>query len=84
MLHRKIRRSLIMSNKIKPIQNRLMKIKKIKRTIARLSKCKKCNGKIIVKEGFWWWDYSHEQKGGFYHTECGMINNPAHKGSFPF
>ena len=66
------------------VKNILMNIKLIRRFIAKFSKCMKCNKPIIVKDGFWWWNYSKELKGGYYHTDCGMINNPKPKGNLPF
>lgn len=64
--------------------NVLLKSKKIRHFWVQFTVCKKCGKEINPKKGFWHWKYSKEQKGGFYHTECGMINNVAPKGFFPF
>lgn len=46
--------------------------------------CRKCSKQIDPTDGYWFWKYCKEQKGGYYHTECGMINNPAPKEFLPF
>lgn len=47
-------------------------------------KCRKCGKKIDPKDGYWYWKNKTPLKGGYYHPDCGMWNNPAPKGFLPF
>ena len=39
--------------------------------------CKKCGKKINPHYGYLHWENVYPQVGGYYHTDCGMILNPA-------
>lgn len=47
-------------------------------------KCQKCRKKIDPKDGYWHWEKNPALKHGYYHTNCGTLNNPAPTGFFPF
>lgn len=64
--------------------NLLSHNRRLRRFYAKFKSCSKCGKKIETQNGFWFWKYSKVVKGGFYHTNCGMINNNAPVGLLPF
>jgi len=51
--------------------------------VSNFQMCKKCGKKIKPKSGFWHYKNKYPLIGGYYHTECGTINNPTKTG-LPF
>jgi len=47
-------------------------------------KCKKCGYKINPKDGYYHWSDTPPLKGGYYHPDCGTLNNPKTSGFLPF
>lgn len=47
-------------------------------------RCVKCGKKIYPNGGYWHWQNKPPLKGGYYHPNCGMLNNPTTKGLLPF
>lgn len=52
--------------------------------ISLFVKCRKCSKKIDPAYGYWHHKNKPPLKGGYYHPECGMMNNPAPTGFIPF
>ena len=52
--------------------------------IRLFGRCKKCGQKINPDKGYWTWENKSPIIGGYYHVECGMINNPPPKENIPF
>lgn len=51
--------------------------------VANFKTCQKCKKGIDPRNGFWHYKNKYPLIGGFYHTECGTINNST-KSGMPF
>lgn len=52
--------------------------------ISLFIKCVKCGQKINPNLGYWHWQNIPPLKGGYYHPDCGMLNNSITTGLLPF
>jgi len=51
--------------------------------VSNFQVCRKCRKKIEPKKGYWHYKNKYPLLGGYYHTECGTVNNPTTTG-MPF
>lgn len=51
--------------------------------VSNFKVCRKCQKKIYSRKGYWQYKNKYPLIGGYYHTECGTINNPTTTG-LPF